>query len=390
MALQTNDEMGYDFGAPEPAAELDAIHAETSASTRQPSAAPTVWLFAKGEDPRRIDPGPDDLRDLVADDDNFVWIDLDGYAAGDLEALATPLALPGRAVAVALAAWQRPRFEVFGGRSFVSATVPRLDPDNYRVLAGELDIFVGRNALLSAHKHPVPFAENVVARAQQDPALLRADSAFLLAILLEEVLVHYEGLIEGLEDDVEEMEERALTDASDAFLEDLLALKRYVFAVYRLADQHRPVFAALLRPDVPFAGGEDVLPYFRDLNERLGALLDGMAAVREAVNGAFDIYVSQVSHHTNNTMKLLTIVSTVLLPSSVILGFFGTTFESPRINTFGGFVVMVGSIAVVTAIVLLAFIRRGWLGRSQATAGRRRRREPARPVRRREGAGGAH
>ena len=74
---------------------------------------------------------------------------------------------------------------MFGERSFVSATVPRLDPENYRVLAGELDVFVGRNALLSAHKHPVPFADNVVARAQQDPALLRRDSAFLLSILLD-------------------------------------------------------------------------------------------------------------------------------------------------------------------------------------------------------------
>lgn len=368
---QTLDEVEvYGDRAPGPAPALDAIRAESSASARKPSTAPIVWLFPKGEEPRRIEAGPDDLRPFVEDDDTFVWIDLDGYA-GDLEALAATLALPERAVAIALAGWQRPRFEVFGHRTFVSVTVPRLDPGTYRVLAGEFDLFVGRNALLSAHKHPVPFADNVVARAQQDPELLRRDSAFFLSIMLDEVLVHYEGLIEHLEDEVEEMEERALTDSTDGFLGDLLALKRYVFAAYRLADQHRPVFAALLRPGVPFADGEDVLPCIRDLNDRLVALLGGMAAVRDAVNGAFDIYVSQVSHHTNNTMKLLTIVSTVLLPSSVILGFFGTGFESPSINSFFGFMAMMASIAAVTALVMLYFVRLGWLGRSPTPTARR-------------------
>ncbi len=375
MALRAieDDEAEYGDRAPGPAPALEAIRAESSAPSRAGGVAPTVWLFAKGEEPRRVEGASTDLEDLVADDDNFVWIDLDGYAAGDLEALAQALGLPERAVAISLAGWQRPRFEVFGHRSFVSVTVPRLDSDNYRVLAGEFDLFVGRNALLSAHKHPVPFADNVVARAQQDPELLRKDSAFMLSILLDEVLVHYEGLIEDIEDEVEEMEERALTDSSDEFLGDLLALKRYVFAVYRLADQHRSVFAALLRPDVPFAGGEDVLPYFRDLNDRLVAMLDGMMAVRDAVNGAFDIYVSQVSHHTNNTMKLLTVVSTVLLPSSVILGFFGTGFENTGLYSVLGFVAMSASIIVVTALVVLYFVRLGWLGRTATPASRRRR-----------------
>jgi magnesium transporter len=375
MAQRTIDQPAADDGVGAPML-MDAVRPEASAPDAVADRALSVWLFARGEQPRRIEAGSDRLRELVADDDNFVWLDLEGYAAGDLRALADPLDVPERAVAAALAGWERPRFEVFGARSFVSVTVPRLDRAAYKVLAGELDLFVGRNALLSAHKHPVPFAGNVVARAQQDPELLRRDSAFLLSILLDEVLGHYERLTEDLEDEVEETEERALTDGSDAFLGDLLALKRYVFAVYRLADQHRPVFAALLRPDVPFAGGEDVLPYFRDLNERLVWTLGALAAVKDGVNGAFDIYVSQVAHHTNGTMKLLTIVSTVLLPAGVILGLFGTEFDSPRLGTSGGFAAMVASIVLVTALALAYFRRRGWLGPAPSPPSRRRSPEP--------------
>ena len=209
---------------------------------------------------------------------------------------------------VALANWQRPRLGVFRDRFFVAVTVPHGDLATQRVLASELDLFVGRNYLVSAHKRPLPFAERVLARATQNPALLKLDSAFLLSILVDELLAHYEVLTEELEDEVEAMEVRALTDASDALLEDLLHLKRFVFAVYRLAGQHRATLEAFLRPDFPLVGGDIIEPYFRDLDERLGRLLDALEAAKESVNGAFDLYVSQVAHRTNDIMKVLTIV----------------------------------------------------------------------------------
>jgi magnesium transporter len=195
----------------------------------------------------------------------------------------------------------------------------------------------------------------------QNPALLKLDSAFLLSILIDELLAHFEVLTEELEDEVEAMEERALTDSSDALLEDLLQLKRFAFALYRLAGQHRATLEAFLRPDFPLVGGDLIEPYFRDLDERLGRLLDALGAAKESVNGSFDLYVSQVAHRTNDIMKVLTIVSVTLLPASVILGFFGTSFESPQINTTGGFIVMIALIALTTAGSLILFARRGWL-----------------------------
>jgi magnesium transporter len=172
------------------------------------------------------------------------------------------------------------------------------------------------------------------------------------------------------------MEVRALTDSSDALLEDLLHLKRFVFAVYRLAGQHRATLEAFLRPDFPLVGGDVVEPYFRDLDERLGRLLDALEAAKESINGTFDLYVSQVAHRTNDIMKVLTIVSVTLLPASVILGFFGTYFESPRINTTAGFIVMISLIMLTTVGSLFLFARRGWIGSSAkgppaSTTGRR-------------------
>jgi len=164
----------------------DVIDAEGSAGTALPSEEPGIvaWLFREDTEPRQV--RLEELSALAADDAGFVWVDLDGYGPDDLEAIARRLDLPDPAVRVALAGWQRPRLDVFGDRFFVAVTVPHGEFAAQRVLASELDLFVGRNYLVSAHKRPLPFAERVLARAVQNPGLLKLDSAFLLSILIDE------------------------------------------------------------------------------------------------------------------------------------------------------------------------------------------------------------
>jgi magnesium transporter len=342
----------------------DVVDAEGAADAVSPEGPGVVaWLFREDAEPALV--SLEELPTLAGDDACFVWVDLSGYEPPDLGQVAELLDLPVAGIRVALAGWQRPRLGVFRDRFFVAVTVPHGELAAQRVLASELDLFVGRNYLVSAHKRPLPFTDRVLARAVQNPALLKLDSAFLLSILIDELLAHYEVLTEGLEDEVEAMEVRALTDASDALLEDLLHLKRFVFAVYRLASQHRTTLEAFLRPDFPLVGGDVIEPYFRDLDERLGRLLDALEAAKESTNGAFDLYVSQVAHRTNDIMRVLTIVSVTLLPASVIIGLFGTDFESPRLGTPTGFIVMVALIVLTTVGALVLFKRRGWIGTAE-------------------------
>jgi magnesium transporter len=102
-------------------------------------------------------------------------------------------------------------------------------------------------------------------------------------------------------------------------------------------------------------------PYFRDLEGLLERLLDQLASGKEAVNGAFDIYVSRMSHRSNQVMQLLTIVSTVLLPMTVILGFFGTNFQFDVLYTSATFAVMLLIMLLVSGSLLFGFYRRGWV-----------------------------
>jgi len=357
--LPTGDEVGA-LAPDAPRAEV--VDVEGIAVPAAPGAlleAATAWLFRAGQEPVAV--APVDLAALVAVEENFVWVDLSTYGEADLREVARLLGLHRKAVHAALSPWQRPRLAVYPDHFFTSATIARLDPAAYRVQATELDLFVGHNYLVSVHKQPLPFADHLLARARASPELVTLDAAFMLYVVLDETLAYYEALNEHMQVEIERMEERALRDTSDHYLEDLTRFKRYAFALAQLAEQHRAVVAAYLRPDFAWVAGAEVEDYFEDLEGRLARLLDGLADNREAVNGSFEIYVSQMTHRTNGVIRTLTLVSTVLFSTSVLISIFGASIQGLSSNKPTWFVLMLLCIAAAVALTVWVFRRRGWI-----------------------------
>lgn len=311
-----------------------------------------TWLF-NGSEPGR-DFELDDLPKLASDDKSVAWVDMFGYADSDLKKLAGLLDLHPISVEATLAPWHRPQINTFNNCFYLSVTL--ITPKGkLAVDVGELDLFVGKNYMLSVHKHEVPFLAEIAERVHQSPDLVRMHTAYLLYIILDEMLDFYQKLFEDLEESVEVMEETALRVDNETFLADVLRLKRHVFLLGRLAEQHRLVFSAFTRPDFEFISGPDIEPYFRDLQQRLGQIVERLFAARDPVNTAFEIYVSQMSHRTNQVMKLLAVVSTVLLPATLIVGFFGTSFpQLAFLHSLGAFLFMVALLVAVPSAVMIA------------------------------------
>jgi len=330
----------------EPAARKGGKAAKSHVAVR-------TWLFRGTGAGKEFD--LKDLPRLAADNKNMAWVDLASYVEDDLKGIASLLNLHPVAIEAALAPWQRPRIDTFGHYFFLSITLLEAEVAALKVKVGELDIFMGRNFLVTAHRQDLPFLNRVVERVHQSPELVRYHTAFVLYIILDEMIDFYQAQYEELEEKIEKVEETALSDDSNRFLEDLLRLKRCVFLLGRLAEQHKTVFAAFTRPDFGFISGNDVEPYFKDLQQRLAQFVDRLFAARDAVNGAFDIYVSQISHRTNRTMKLLTVVSTVLLPATLVVGFFGTGFW--QLHNQASLDAMLALLVVVPTTVLFALRR---------------------------------
>ena len=109
-----------------------------------------------------------------------------------------------------LAGSSRPQVEVDGTIYFLQVTIPHLDPGARRVEARQLSVFVDGNFVVTSCRHPLPFEGRVFVRASQNPELMRADSAYLVFIVLDELLQHFEHLQDVVQQDIEDLEERAL------------------------------------------------------------------------------------------------------------------------------------------------------------------------------------
>jgi magnesium transporter len=345
------------------AAVPEAVRVEAALSGSRETSTISAWLFSPDHDPTEV--ALADLAPLVADDAHFLWVDLSAHADPELRQIATPLDLHPNAVRAALAPWQRPRLSVYSDHFFVSATVARPSLRTFRVQAAELDLFVGRNVLVSAHRQPLPFADHLAARARHSADLVARDAAYTLYIVLDELLAYYEELDRQQQAEVERIEERALHESSDAFLADLVRFKRHAFALAQLAEQHRELLAAFLRPGFGWVAGAAVEEPFRDLQARLWHLLDALHGAREAANGALDIHVSHVAHRTNQVIKVLTMASIVLFIASVLIALAGVTLQGALLS-YGpagllAFLCLLLTVGLVSAATLLAFRGRGWL-----------------------------
>lgn len=338
------------------------VHVEGAVETPPDDAAVEERVRALSFSPegRPVEVDLTEIGELVQRDEHFVWIDLCD-APRALQTLASTLRLSRAEVHAAMSPWRRPELDVAGERFLVAVTLPQTDAAERRMVASRLNLFVGRNYLITFHQTPLPFDEVLLARVRLNPELPRLDSAYMLYLILDQLLEYYEGLADEADEEIEHMELKALVEADDAFLGELLALKRYVYGLVRLAEHHRQVFEAFRRPEFPFVAGEEVSSYFRDLEGRLHRTLDTLSAEKDGVTGAFDIYVSRVSHETNRVMKVLTVVSSLLLPIAVILAFFGTSFKSvSAIYSIAGFIVMIALVIAVLTSLIVTFRRLGW------------------------------
>jgi magnesium transporter len=300
---------------------------------------------------------------LCADDANLLWVDAVAPDDAELSRVTEALAVDPRAVATTRRPDRRPTVRVYRGHSLVTGVAAEVHTPagGEPVLdATPLDLFVGRNFLVSLHARPLPFLEELEERTATDPRVGRLDSSYLLYLLLDTLVDRYAREFGEVEDAVERLEEQLLRDPGREALNEAVRLKSHIYAFRRLVAPHRDAYTALVASDFP-ALARPVEGYFRDLLVQLGSLLDRMDHVRDLTTGSYNLYLSSISHRTNQQLRVLTFLSAVLLPMSVLSGIFGTNFALAEYGAWEPFYVMLAGMGVITVGLLVFFRRRRWL-----------------------------
>jgi magnesium transporter len=226
-----------------------------------------------------------------------------------------------------------------------------------------LDIVAGPNVVISRHAEQLGFLEAINARIATDASIGELDSAEFVASVLDAIVTSYHTAVDQLEDQLDEIDAKALArpTASELFAK-LVAIRQRVGRLRRLLTGHRELFTALGRPDFG-RGIESADPdVFLPVASRFEGALESLDSTREAIFGSFDILMTRTAQRTNDVMRILTVATVMALPATITAGFLGMNVIVPAPEDDpASFWIIVGVVLVFEAVVFAVARWRRWI-----------------------------
>ena len=242
-------------------------------------------------------------------------------------------------------------------------TLEALEPtegERDRLVRREIDLVARRNLVLSVHAGPVSAVDRYIDGLDGETRLGALNAADLMSALVDEVLIGYFQLVELIERDIDDLDQRALHGRpKDDVLGALVSLRRRIGLARRTLAPHREALAALARPEME--SEDSVGQPWPGLVDRLEGALAAVDSVRDSLLGTYDIHMGRVSQHANDVMKTLTLLSGVLLPAVVLAGIMGMNFQVPFFEDTTNFWIVLGSMLAMAVVILGVARWRHWI-----------------------------
>ncbi len=270
----------------------------------------------------------DRIAEAVADAGATLWVDIEQPERNQaaIEQLFRdvfhfhPLAIED-----ALTETHVPKLDDWGGYLYLVFHSLDFDPETDHIRLHELDLFLGKNYLVSCHAEPMKPIESLLRQIERDPERCARGPDHLLYHILDMGTDDYLNAIEHLDAAIDAAQDEVFEAPTPETLQQIFRIKRSAVKVHRVIAPQREVMNRLARDAYAQIDAQDRV-YFRDVYDHLVRLHDISETLRDLISGALDTYLSAMSNRTNEIMKTLTLVTVMFMPMSFLAGFFGMNF----------------------------------------------------------------
>lgn len=304
---------------------------------------------------------PQDIHRYLVQPDTFVWVALLEPDARALELMQAEFNLHPLAIEDARHGHQRPKIEEYGEVLFVVLHMIEQSSDG-QLRAGEVAVFVGRNYILSVRSGVEKGFQDVRARCEQEPELLRRGPGYVLYALMDAVVDRYFPILQTIEVDLERIEEEIFAARSPrANIEALYALKQRLMifrhAVSPLLESLGNISGA--RVPVMCSGMQE---YFRDVSDHLQRLSQTIESIRDTVSTAISVNLSMITLQESENMKRLAAYAALIAAPTLIVGIYGMNFDyMPELRWRYGYVLVWGLMAAIDGYIFYRLRKAKWL-----------------------------
>jgi magnesium transporter len=324
-------------------------------------------LYRAQDGSLRTNLSSDEITTALEDKQGLLWVDLMDEAPEACEPiLRETFGFHPLAVEDALQEVHVPKLDDWGQYLYLVLHAIDFDKQNGgEVNTLELDVFLGQNYIVTYHKQSIVAVGRLWEACQRDERHLKRGADHLLYRLADALVASYMPVIEGMDETLDLIEDQIFGEPTPATLEQLFSLKRALLHLRRIIAPQREVLNKLARDDYAVIDAEDRI-WFRDVYDHLVRMYDINESMRELMSGALDTYLSVVNNRMTEVMKTLTIITTLFMPMSFVVGFFGMNFFQAvtPLEVWTGKPAFVMTIAIMILIPLAMYLwvrQRAWM-----------------------------
>lgn len=266
-----------------------------------------------------------DISDLRQAEHNTVWADLNDPTSSDFEELAEEFGFHPLSIEDCRNEHQRPKVEEYPGYYFIVLYEAELVGPNDALELRELNIFLGKNYLVTVHSRPIRAIEtgNRLWREWLDRS--EQGSGLLAYLLIDAIVDDYLPLLDVISERMDDLEDSIFAEFNAAAIEEIFTIKKKLLYLRRAITPLRDVFNTLLRREQPLFARE-IHFYFQDVFDHLIRVADTIDTLRDMLSSTMDAYLSVSGNRMNQIMKRLTSISTILMSVTLIAGIYGMNF----------------------------------------------------------------
>src|SRR3954471_18652116 len=260
---------------------------------------------------------------------------------------------------------QRPKVDEYDDYLFIVLHFPRYDKKVARLNAAELDLFVGPDYLITIQNEPLQAVQYLFDRVRSNEEL-REDlfskgPGFLLYRIVDDSVDASFPMLRKMGNKLERIEEEIFEgEQSREIVRDISNVKQEIINFRKIVRPQRSAFRDLERTKANYIA-EDLDIYFEDINDASERVWDMLENYKEVVEGLESTNESAIAHRTNETFRVLTAISLIFLPLTLIASIFGMNVPVPAEHGAHAFWIIIGVMFAIVVAVAAFFRRRGWL-----------------------------
>lgn len=298
-----------------------------------------------------------DISELRETEGNIIWADVSDPTSRDFEELAEEFGFHHLSIEDCQNSHQRPKVEEYQGYYFIVLYESELVGPTDRLELRELNIFLGKNYLVTVHSRPIRAIATAARLWHEWTDRAEQGSGLLAYLLIDGIVDDYLPLLDIISERMDDLEDSIFGEWRAEVIEDIFSIKKKLLYLRRSITPLRDVFNTMLRREQPIFPRETHI-YFQDVFDHLIRVADTIDTLRDMLSSAMDAYLSVSGNRMNKIMKRLTSISTILMSVTLIAGIYGMNFAlMPELRWRFGYVFALISMVAV-GVSLYVYLRK--------------------------------